>query len=331
MNADEQNAYQNDILKLIELSGVHVFNDYNAFMRCKDKVVANMILRQNDIPVPNSMLINNHTIKDVVNDFFKESGSVLIKPRTNHGGKGIMKIDTLEQFWDIYTATSNVFDNYYIEHRNNFNDYYTLGKDYNPFDEYQNQFRVPYLNRQNNFKKEYNNYYRDSNLPINDLRYNYSKDNYKEIHSVSKSMNSFDLEEYKRRINEREKQLISNYETYNKIKNVPNISQIKNNDNSNINFTEINHSTKNPNISNIQFTEIKSSNNNIRNNSNKVTQSNSNRTVVSNPNNLTISTYNSRKTPKYKITNYYTDYNNHQELPKDINEHVKMPSKIYFI
>lgn len=115
MNADEQNAYQNDILKLIELSGVHVFNDYNAFMRCKDKVVANMILRQNNIPVPNSMLINNHTIKDVVNDFFKESGSFLIKPRTNHGGKGIMKIDTLEQFWDIYTATSNVFDNYYIE------------------------------------------------------------------------------------------------------------------------------------------------------------------------------------------------------------------------
>ena len=230
-----------------------------------------------------------------------------------------------------YHGIPQPIDNYYIEHRNNFNDYYTLGKDYNPFDECQNQFRVPYLNRQNNFKKEYNNYYRDSNLPINDLRYNYSKDNYKEIHSVSKSMNSFDLEEYKRRINEREKLLISNYETYNKIQNVPNIAQIKTNDNSNIKFTEINHSTNNPNKSNIQFTEIKSLNNNTRNNSNKVTQGNYNRTVVSNPNNLTISTYNSRKTPKYKITNYYTDYNNHQQFPKDINEHVEMPSKIYFI
>lgn len=115
MNADEQNAYQNDILKLLELSGVHIFNDYNAFMRCKDKVVANMILRQNNIPVPNSMLINNHVAKEIVNDFFNESGSILIKPRSNHGGKGIIKIDSLEQFWDIYTATSNFFDNYYIE------------------------------------------------------------------------------------------------------------------------------------------------------------------------------------------------------------------------
>ena len=115
MNADEQNAYQNDILKLLELSGVHIFNDYNAFMRCKDKVVANMILRQNNIPVPNSMLINNHVSKEIVNDFFNESGSILIKPRSNHGGKGIIKIDSLEQFWDIYTATSNFFDNYYIE------------------------------------------------------------------------------------------------------------------------------------------------------------------------------------------------------------------------
>ena len=115
MNADEQNAYQNDILKLLELSGVHIFNDYNAFMRCKDKVVANMILRQNKIPVPNSMLINNHVSKEIVNDFFNESGSILIKPRSNHGGKGIIKIDSLEQFWDIYTATSNFFDNYYIE------------------------------------------------------------------------------------------------------------------------------------------------------------------------------------------------------------------------
>ena len=25
-------------------------------------------------------------------------------------------------------------DNYYIEHRNNFNDYYALGRYYNPFD-----------------------------------------------------------------------------------------------------------------------------------------------------------------------------------------------------
>ena len=60
MNADEQNEFQNDILKLIELSGVHVFNDYNSFAKCKDKVMANMILRNNDILVAPSMLINNN-------------------------------------------------------------------------------------------------------------------------------------------------------------------------------------------------------------------------------------------------------------------------------
>ena len=116
MNADEQNSYQNDILKMLEISGVHVVNDYNAFMRCKDKLVANMILRQNGITVPNSMLINNHINKDIVNEFILESGgSILIKPRTNHGGKGIIKVDSVEQFWDIYTATANIFDNYYLE------------------------------------------------------------------------------------------------------------------------------------------------------------------------------------------------------------------------
>lgn len=116
MNADEQNEYQNNILKLLELSGVHIFNSYDAFMRCKDKLVANTILRQNNLPVPNSMLVNNHVNKELVNDFILESGgSILIKPRTNHGGKGIIKIDSVEQFWDIYTATSQIFDNYYLE------------------------------------------------------------------------------------------------------------------------------------------------------------------------------------------------------------------------
>ena len=115
MNADEQNTFQNDILKLIELSGVHVFNNYCSFMKCKDKLITNTILRQNNIPVPNSMLINNHINKNVLEKFFNESGGVVLKPRSNHGGKGIIKIDTLEQFWDIYTATTNSFDNYYIE------------------------------------------------------------------------------------------------------------------------------------------------------------------------------------------------------------------------
>lgn len=115
MNADEQNLYQNDILKLIELSGVHVFNDYNSFLRCKDKAVANMILRNNDILVPPSILINNHVEPEFLEEIIKEWKSIIIKPRTNHGGKGIIKIDNYEQFLDFYIATKSYIDNYYIE------------------------------------------------------------------------------------------------------------------------------------------------------------------------------------------------------------------------
>lgn len=115
MNADEQNLYQNDILKLIELSGVHVFNDYNSFFRCKDKAVANMILRNNDILVPPSILINNHVEPELLEEITKEWKSIIIKPRTNHGGKGIIRIDNYEQFLDFYIATKSYIDNYYIE------------------------------------------------------------------------------------------------------------------------------------------------------------------------------------------------------------------------
>ena len=231
-----------------------------------------------------------------------------------------------------YHMIPQPIDNYYIEHRNNFNDYYALGRDYNPFDEYQNQFRIPYLNRQNNFKKEYNNYYRDSNLPINDLRYNYSKDNYKEIHSVSKSMDAFNLEDYKRKINEREKQLIGNFETYNRIKNAPTGSHANNN--SNIKFTEINHTTKNQRNSNIQFTEINRSRNNQRNSNIQFTEIKSNDNIRNNSNNISqVNTYTNKtiNTPKVKMTNFYTDYTNYHKYPKDINyiESMDIPSKIF--
>lgn len=122
MNADEQNSFQNDILKLIELSGVYVFNDYNSFIKCKDKVIANMILRNNNILVAPSMLINNNVNPEVLEKIINDWGSVIIKPRMNHGGKGIIKIDNYEQFVDFYIATKNYFDNYYIEKYIEFDD-----------------------------------------------------------------------------------------------------------------------------------------------------------------------------------------------------------------
>jgi len=115
MNADEQNAFQNDILKLIEMSGVHVFNDYNSFIKCKDKVVTNMILRNNNILVAPSILINNNVSYEFLKEIIDEWGTIIIKPRTNHGGKRKIKIDNYEQLIDFYVATKNYFDNYYIE------------------------------------------------------------------------------------------------------------------------------------------------------------------------------------------------------------------------
>lgn len=115
MNADEQNNYQNDILRLLELSGVHIFNNYTAFIYCKDKVIANTLLRANDIIVPPSILINNNVDKTFLDELMNEWGSVVIKPRTNHGGKGIIKINDAEQLWDFYIATKGFFDNYYLE------------------------------------------------------------------------------------------------------------------------------------------------------------------------------------------------------------------------
>ena len=115
MNADEQTPFQNDILKLLELSGVHVFNNYDAFIRCKDKVVANLLLRKNGISVPPSMLINNHLTKEEIKKIIEEWGCVIVKPRANHGGKGIIKFDNYEQFYDYYESSKNYIDNYYLE------------------------------------------------------------------------------------------------------------------------------------------------------------------------------------------------------------------------
>ena len=115
MNADEQNQYQNDILRLLELSGVHVFNDYQSFIYCKDKVISNLLLRKSGILVPPSMLINNKLTKKELKKIIDEWKTVIIKPRTNHGGKGIIKIDNYELFCDFYEATKLFIQDYYLE------------------------------------------------------------------------------------------------------------------------------------------------------------------------------------------------------------------------
>lgn len=116
MNADEQNEYQNDILKMIELSGVHVFNNFRAFENCKDKAITNLLLRKNGVQVPDSYFINNNISYQFAKEIFKENPEgIIVKPRRNHGGKGVIKFTDLETFWDFYVATQKSFSNYYIE------------------------------------------------------------------------------------------------------------------------------------------------------------------------------------------------------------------------
>lgn len=124
MNADEQNSYQNDILKMIELSGVHIFNGYVAFLNCKDKAVTNLLLRKNGVLVPNSYLVNNNISYVLAKKIFEDCPKgIVIKPRKDHGGKGIIKFTDLENFWDFYVATKKSFDNYYIEEYIEFEEY----------------------------------------------------------------------------------------------------------------------------------------------------------------------------------------------------------------
>lgn len=124
MNADEQNQYQNDILKMIELSGVHVFNNFSAFENCKDKAVTNLLLRKNGITVPNSYFVNNNMSYEFAKKIFEEfNEGIVVKPRRNHGGKGIIKFQDLETFWDFYIATHTIFSNYYVEEYIEFNEH----------------------------------------------------------------------------------------------------------------------------------------------------------------------------------------------------------------
>lgn len=123
MNADEQNNHQQDILKAIELSGVKVINDTESFFKCKDKFISNFILKNNNINVPESLLIPNNVISKNLKEKLIEFKSFLVKPRDNYGGYGIIKFNDIEQFEDYFLATKNFYSNYYIEKFIDFNDH----------------------------------------------------------------------------------------------------------------------------------------------------------------------------------------------------------------
>lgn len=115
MNADEQTEYQRDVLKVLSMSDVKVFNDYNSFNNAQDKMVANYLLRKAGLRVAPSLFMSANFNMDVMKKLFEEWGTILIKPRKGHGGKGILKFNNFESFYDFNLATKDFYKSYYIE------------------------------------------------------------------------------------------------------------------------------------------------------------------------------------------------------------------------
>ncbi|NGX48811.1 MAG: Ribosomal protein S6--L-glutamate ligase [Candidatus Anoxychlamydiales bacterium] len=115
MNMDEFSEYQNEILQALELSGVKTINTSRAFNTAKDKFITNLLLTKNGINVPPAMLVNPKNAPILAKDIFDKWKIIIIKPTGNHGGKGIIKFDDLEQFKDFVEATKDSYKSYYIE------------------------------------------------------------------------------------------------------------------------------------------------------------------------------------------------------------------------
>lgn len=115
MNADEQSSHQRMILKFLEYKNVKIINGYNAFMTARNKCLTNFILKNNGINVPDSILINANEKTEIIDVWFKEHPISLIKPLSNHGGKGIIKVNSLEEFLDLKMILDCYFESYYFE------------------------------------------------------------------------------------------------------------------------------------------------------------------------------------------------------------------------
>jgi ribosomal protein S6--L-glutamate ligase len=115
MNFDERSEHQNDILHTFEMAGVTVINPCGPHELARDKFASNFKLRQAGVNVPASALIGNDAPYDLMKNLFNEWGSLLIKARREAGGRGIIKIDSCEQFMDIYAATKKFHPNFFLQ------------------------------------------------------------------------------------------------------------------------------------------------------------------------------------------------------------------------
>lgn len=114
MNADEQTPFQRDLLQILSLK-TRVVNDYNSFSKANDKMLTNFLLREAGIHVPPSVFIGDDFNRNFIRQIFDEWSVALVKPRSGHGGKGVMRFHSFDDFCDFYQASRHVFNNYYIE------------------------------------------------------------------------------------------------------------------------------------------------------------------------------------------------------------------------
>lgn len=115
MNADDQSAFQGDILRALETSGVRIYNACAPFFECLDKFHTNQKLRKYGVRVPDAALLSRHPDPAILKSIFTAWGTVLFKPRRAHGASGIIRFDDVEQFSDFTQATSAAFEHYYLE------------------------------------------------------------------------------------------------------------------------------------------------------------------------------------------------------------------------
>lgn len=123
MNFDERTNHQKDLLHALEISGVPVVNSFKTHQLAGDKFSANQILRQHDILVPNSLLLNRHITTKKLIELTKNWRSIVLKARNNSGGRGIIKINNTEQLCDYIESIRHFADNFYLEEFIDFGDH----------------------------------------------------------------------------------------------------------------------------------------------------------------------------------------------------------------
>jgi len=115
MNADEQTDHQADILRAISDSNVSVINDCRSYFYCQDKFRTNNLLRRSGFCVPDAMLLAKGVGRPLIDRVFKRWRALLVKPRTGHGAKGIIKFTDPEQFYDWLEGACGDTSSVYIE------------------------------------------------------------------------------------------------------------------------------------------------------------------------------------------------------------------------